>query len=575
MNFRYIFVSGGVISGIGKGVTAASVGFLLESAGYKVVPVKCDAYVNVDAGTIRPQEHGEVFVTEDGIETDQDLGHYERFLHLNLTRDSYVTTGQIYQHIIEQERNFYYQGEDVEVVPHVPEEIIRRINQAGKRHKADFIIVEIGGTVGEYQNVLFLEANRILKFREKAPVVHVHVAYLPTPKHLGEMKSKPVQTSVRLLNESMIQPDFIVGRAIKPLDNPRIERLSQFCNIDRENIISSPYVNSIYEIPVIYKKQNFDRKILAKFGLKNKTHKNISHIYSFTKWDHNIRKIKKIKKRVKVMIVGKYQKTGDYLLPDAYVCVLESIRHAGWNQNCEPDIAWLNAESIEKNPRLLNDLKNIDGLIIPQGWGKRGVEGKIMAIQYVREQKIPYLGLCFGMQLALVEYARHVLKLKDANSQEVDPSSHHLVVHLMPNQTEYLAKKQFGGTIRLGAWPCTLTSETELAQIYLESEFTQYLMSNEKPLIVNERHRHRYEFNLKYLNQYQQSGLIISGYSPDKKLVEAIELPKSTHPYFIGVQFHPEYKSRILTPHPIFISFIKSCLNQQTKKRSSQTGVVK
>jgi len=560
MALKYIFVSGGVISGIGKGVTAASIGYLLEAAGYKVVPLKCDAYVNIDAGTIRPQEHGEVFVTEDGMETDQDLGHYERFLHKNLNRSSYATTGQIYQTIIRKERNFEFDGEDVEVVPHVPEEIIERINKAGKDHKADFVIVEIGGTVGEYQNVLFLEANRILKYREKAEVVHIHVAYLPTPKHLGEMKSKPVQTSVRLLNETMIQPDFIVGRAIKALDKPRIERLSLFCNIDRENVISSPYVNSIYEVPIIFRKQEFDKKILNKFALKKRPKSKQADFIKYSNWEKLIKKSKKLNKKVKIAIAGKYQKTGDYILPDSYVCVLESITHAAWHLGVKAEIVWLDTEQIEKTPKILEKLDKVDALVVPQGWGSRGVEGKIKAIQYARENKLPYLGLCFGMQMAAIEFARNVLGLSNASSEEVKPKTAKPIIHIMPKQKEYLKKKQYGGTIRLGAWPCVLKEKSLLKKLYLNTKNTKLLVKSKNPYIVMERHRHRYEFNEKYKKQFKDAGMVFSGISPDKKLVEAIELTKDKHPFFIGVQFHPEYKSRLLTPHPIFLGLIKACL---------------
>ena len=555
--YKYIFVSGGVISGIGKGVTAASIGFLLEAAGYQVASLKCDAYVNIDAGTIRPQEHGEVFVTEDGMETDQDLGHYERFLHKNLTRNNYTTTGQIYQTIIQKERNFEYNGEDVEVVPHVPEEIIRRIKQAGKEIHADFVIVEIGGTVGEYQNVLFLEANRILKFREKAEVAHIHVAYLPTPKHLGEMKSKPVQTSVRLLNETMIQPDFLVGRAIRAIDRPRRERLSLFCNIDEDKIISSPYVNNIYEVPVLFKKQGFDEKILSHFGLPRKSKSCCAVLYS--DWEKLITKTKKVTKKVKIAIAGKYQKTGDYILPDSYVCVLESINHACWHLGLKPEIVWLDTEMIEKNPENLKLMDKSAGLIVPQGWGTRGVEGKIMAVNYARERKIPYLGLCFGMQMAVIEFARNVLGLKDANSEEVNPKTKNPVIHIMPRQKEYLAKRQYGGTIRLGAWPCVIKKGTILHEIYKKAENLEYLVCKKNPLTVQERHRHRYEFNNVYKNRFENKGMIFSGISPDGNLVEAIELAKKTHPFFLGVQFHPEYKSRLLYPHPIFTGFIRAC----------------
>lgn len=550
--YKYIFVSGGVLSGLGKGVTAASMGLLLKSYGCKVALIKCDPYVNIDAGTIRPQEHGETFVTEDGIETDQDLGHYERFINENLSRSHYVTTGQIYQEVIRKERNFEYDGEDVEVVPHVPEEMIRRFKLAGDASKADVVIIEIGGTVGEYQNILFLEANRIMKMRDKEHVLHVHVAYLPTPPSIGEMKSKPVQISVRLLNQTGIQPDFLVGRANKEIDKRRKERLSLFCNISLDDIISNPYVPSAYQVPLVFKKQGFDKKLLAKLHLKPKK------TNLFPQWEKMVKQIKKTQKKVKIAIAGKYQTVGDYVLPDAYVCVIESLKHAGWKLGFEPEIVWLNTQAVEKDKSLLKKLDKVAGIIVPQGWGSRGVEGKIQVVQYAREKKIPYLGLCFGMQMAVIEFSRHVLGLENANSTEVNPKTPYPVIHIIPHQKEYLAKKQYGGTMRLGAWPCQINPQSRLYRFYQKPE-AEFLVAKKQPLTVAERHRHRYEFNLKYKAKLEKAGLIIAGISPDKKLVEVIELPQKTHPFFVGVQFHPEFKSRPLNPHPIFSEFIRAC----------------
>lgn len=548
---KYIFVSGGVISGLGKGITSASIAFLLKSHGLKVAPVKCDAYVNVDAGTIRPQEHGEVYVTEDGIETDQDLGHYERFINDNLTRAHYITTGQIYQEVIRKERNFEYDGEDVEVVPHVPEEMIRRFKEAGRVSDADVVIVEIGGTVGEYQNVLFLEANRIMKFRDKETVLHVHVAYLPTPSHIGEMKSKPVQTSVRLLNQTMIQPDFLVCRATKLIDDRRRERLSMFCNLDPEDIIANPDVESIYEIPMIFKQQRFDQKILKKLGIDRP----VTKIYD--QWRDLVETSKTVKKPVKIGMVGKYQRTGEYTLPDSYICVVESIRHAAWAKKLDPQITWFDAQDLEKHPEKIKQLSEMDGVIVPQGWGSRGVEGKIAAIKYVREHRIPYLGLCFGMQMAVIEFGRNVLNLKNANSEEVDAKTPHPVIHIMPKQKQYLAKRQYGGTIRLGAWPNRLLKGSQVLEAYHQAG---RLKGRER--VVQERHRHRYEFNLNYKDRYAKAGLKVAGISPDGKLVEVIELDKKLHPFFVGVQFHPEYKSRPLQPHPLFLAFIAAAAKE-------------
>jgi len=552
---KFIFVSGGVISGLGKGVVTSSISLLLKSHGIKVSPVKCDPYVNIDAGTIRPQEHGETFVTEDGVETDQDLGHYERFINENLTRANYVTTGQIYQEVIRRERNFEYDGEDVEVVPHVPEEMIRRFKQAGKAMDADVVLIEIGGTVGEYQNILFLEANRIMKIRDKEDVVHVHVAYLPTPPSIGEMKTKPVQTSVRLLNQTGIQPDFVLGRATKPLDQKRKERIALFCNVDIKNVISAPYIENVYEVPAVLKEQNLDLKIIKKLNLKTKK------TTYFNEWQKLVKKSNAAKKTIKIAIAGKYQTVGNYLLPDAYACVLESIKHASFYNNVKTDIVWFDSEKIEKDSKELEKLNDVDGVIVPQGWGSRGVEGKIKVVQFARENKIPYLGLCFGMQMAVIEFARNVLKLKNANSEEVNPRTSCPVIHIMPHQKEYLSKHQYGGTIRLGAWPCVINPASNLYQVYLKNKVGNHLIKNRQPLTVMERHRHRYEFNNDYREKFSKAGMIISGSSPDGKLVEAIELSPKIHPFFVGVQFHPEFKSRPLSPHPIFIALLQACLS--------------
>lgn len=554
---RFIFVSGGVISGLGKGVTAASLGLLLKSHGLKVTLVKCDPYVNIDAGTIRPQEHGEVFVTEDGIETDQDLGHYERFINENLTRAHYITTGQIYQEVIRKERNFEYNGEDVEVVPHIPEEMIRRFKQAGKVSHADVVIIEIGGTVGEYQNILFLEANRIMKMRDGEKIVHIHVAYLPTPPSIGEMKSKPVQISVRLLSQNGIQPDFLVARASKFLDEKRKKRIALFCNINYENIISNPYVPSIYELPLLFRKQGLDLKILKLLKIKPRKTE------LFSKWKKMMKKVKEAKTPLKIAIAGKYQTVGDYILPDSYVCVIESLRHAATQLGFAPEIVWIDTEALEKDKNLLKKLNEVNGIIIPQGWGSRGVEGKILVAEYARKQKIPFLGLCFGMQIAVIEFSRHVLGLQNANSQEVDPKTLYPVIHIMSDQQQYLAKHQYGATIRLGSWPCKINPGSRLSQFYLENDSGKPLIKSEKPLVVMERHRHRYEVNTEYKNKFEKAGMMIAGTSPDKKLIEAVELSVSQHPFFIGTQFHPEFKSRPLSPHPIFIEFVKASIKNK------------
>lgn len=565
---KYIFVSGGVVSGLGKGITSSSIGTLLQAKGCKVSIVKIDMYLNIDAGTIRPQEHGEVFVTEDGLETDQDLGNYERFLGVSLRRENYMTAGQVYKAVIDRERAFGYEGEDVEAVPHVTDEIIARITKAGKVSKADVVIIELGGTVGEYQNGIFFEASRILKLRQPKDVIQVHVTYVPFIKSIGELKSKPAQQSVQRLNGLGIQPDFVVTRSEVAIDEKRKEKIAIFCNLGKEDIISNPDLKSIYHLPILLEEQKFGEKIIRKFGIKNKL-----PALGLSKWKKFESDQLSAKKKIKIALVGKYFTTGDYKLTDSYVSVIEAIKQASWTQGFDPELSWIDSTELEKGDI---NLKDFNGIIVPQGWGSRGVEGKLKAVKYARENKIPYLGLCFGMQMATIEFARNVLKLKNANSTEVDSKTKHPVVHVMPEQAEYLAKKQYGGTIRLGSWPCQLKKGTLLEKIYkkngsnLESPWhTDHQSSklhdlslaspaggSENCNLIYERHRHRYEFNNDYLEQFEKAGFVISGTSPDGKLVEAIEL--KDHPFFIGTQFHPEYISRPLTPHPIFMAFIQA-----------------
>ena len=547
------------MSGLGKGVTTASLSFLLKSRGYRVTPLKVDMYLNIDAGTIRPQEHGEVFVTHDGIETDEDLGHYERFLHENLTRSNYITTGQIYSEVLRKERAFEYDGEDVEAIPHVTDEIIRRIRLAGEANKADIVVIELGGTVGEYQNGIFFEASRILKLKYPKDAIHVHVTYLPYLPNIGELKSKPAQTSVRILNGMGIQPDIMIARTEKKIDQRRLERLALFCNIRSDAIFSTPNVDTIYEVPLLFHKpgHHLATTCLKLLGLKTRSHSNLDGWKKMTK-----NALTNWPKKVKIALVGKYFVTGDYELVDSYVSVVEAIRHACWKVGVTPELYWLDAEKIEKNGGGV--LKEYDGIIVPQGWGSRGTEGKLIAARYARENNIPYLGLCFGMQMASIEFARNILNLKGANSSEVNPKTKYPVIHVMPEQEEYLSKNQYGGTIRLGAWPCVLKRGSKVFEAYKKyspSSTSPWLFDNSdkktsKENVVYERHRHRYEFNNKYKAQFEKKGFVISGTSPDGKLVEAIEL--KNHKFFVGTQFHPEYISRPLTPHPLFVSFLAS-----------------
>ncbi|MCL5411839.1 MAG: CTP synthase [Patescibacteria group bacterium] len=535
MNTKYIFISGGVISGLGKGITTASLSAILQSKGYKITAVKVDMYLNIDAGTIRPQEHGEVFVTDDGIETDQDLGNYERFLDISLTRNNYITTGQVYNEVLRREREFEYNGEDVEAIPHVTDEIIRRIKRAGEMAKADIVIIEFGGTVGEYQNSLFFEASRILKMRNPADVLQVHVGYMPIPGNLGEMKTKPVQQSVRVLNSMGIQPDLVVGRSERSMDRVRKERIALFCNVSEQDVISNPDVSSIYEIPLILSDQNMGERILEKLGLKPGK-KDLSP------WRDLVKTIKTVEQEVKIGVVGKYFATGDFQLEDVYISVIEALKHASWTQNLNPRLFWVDSEKVEEEGA--EKLAEMDGIVVPGGFGSRGIEGIIEAIKFAREAKKPYLGLCYGMQLATIEFARNVCELKNANTTEVDSETKYPVIHIMPEQEKLLIGKEYGGTMRLGAFPAKLVKGTVAQSAYRKDQ-------------VEERHRHRYEFNNLFRQELEKNGLVISGTSPNGHLVEIIEL--KDHPFFIGTQFHPEFKSRPLKPHPLFLSFIRAC----------------
>ncbi len=547
-NAKYIFVVGGVMSGVGKGITTASIGRILQSKGYNVSAMKVDPYINVDAGTMNPVEHGEVFVTEDGDETDQDIGNYERFLNKNIYRENYMTTGRVYQTVIQKERNLEYKGKCVQVVPHIPMEIRDRIEKAVDKTGAEVMVIEIGGTVGEYENLLFLEAARFMKLENPGNVQFVIVTYLPIPSKLGEMKTKPTQHAIRNLNGAGIQPDFVVARSRLAIDEPRRKKIAIHCNVAQDAVIAAPDIDSIYDVPLNFEKDKLGDRILDNLGIKAKKD-------DISEWAEMVKRSKENNNgEVKIGIVGKYFATGDFSLSDSYISVIEAIKHACIANDCKADLTWINTEEIEKNGTA--ELDKYDGVIVPQGWGNRGSEGKIDTIKYCRENKKPYFGLCYGMQMAVVEYSRNVLGLKDANSEEVNSGTTNPVIHIMPEQKELLAKKQYGGTIRLGGWPCQLKDGTHLAKTYANK------FGGEK--VVSERHRHRYEFNNKYREELEKTGLTIAGTSPDNKIVEAVEI--KDHPFFIGVQFHPEYISRPLDPHPLFVEFVKVCLGLQGKK---------
>lgn len=543
---KYIFVSGGVLSGLGKGTVAASLAYLLKQHGLKVAPIKCENYLNLDSGLINPIEHGDPFLCDDGAETDMDLGTYERFLDLNLSIKNFITMGQIYKAVIDKERNFFYQGEDVEAIPHVTDEIIARFKTVARDTKADVVVIELGGTAGEYQNALYYEASRIMKLKHEDTVVHVHVTYLPTPKHLGEPKTKPAQLSLKYLNSMGIQPDFLVCRAEAAIDKRRRERLSLFANLPEAGIISAPDVKSVYELPLLFARQDFSKKVLKKLNLKETPLK-------LKDWQELNKKISAPKKQtVKVAIVGKYFATGDYQLNDSYAALYEALNHAAWAKGLGLEIVPVNSE---KETRLTDKLRQIDGVIVPIGWGPRGTEGMIEAIRFARENRIPCLGLCFGMQLQVVEFCRNVLGLKGANSTEIDRQTPHPVIDIIPEQKRNLKLRAYGGTMRLGAWQCRIRAGTLAARLYRAEK-------------VWERHRHRYEFNDVYAKKAAAAGLVISGRSVKENLAELVELPRNQHPFFFGIQGHPEYKSRPLQPHPVFFGFIQACAGRQQQVQS-------
>ena len=546
MKPKYIFVVGGVMSGVGKGIATASIGNILQSKGFRVTVMKIDPYLNVDAGTMNPTEHGEVFVLDDGLETDQDMGHYERFLNLKLSRENYMTNGMVYKTIIDRERSMGYGGRCVDVVPDVPKEIIRRIQKAQKKSKADIMLSEIGGTLGEYQGLLFLEAGRMLRLASRGDVLFVLVSYLPVPNKIGEMKTKPTQYAVRSLNAAGIQPDIIIARSEISLDKKRKEKLADHCNLREEDVISAPDIDSVYEVPVNFENDGLSRTILKKMGLRPKKK-------DLVKWRAMARNIRISKKPLRIGIVGKYFGTGDFVLSDAYISVIEAIKHACYSFKRKPVIDWLNSEEYQRNPAKVRELKKYAGIIVPGGFGERGVEGKIKAIEFCRKNRIPYFGLCYGMQLLVIEFARNVLGLKGANTTEINRDTKYPVIDIMPEQKKNLADKNFGATMRLGAYPATLKKNTIAFGAY-------------KSQTISERHRHRWEVNPEYIARLEKSGLAFSGTSPNGRLMEIAELPKKSHPFHLGTQFHPEFKSSPLHPHPLFKEFIKSAINKKWKR---------
>lgn len=526
------------MSGVGKGVATASIGKILQAKGFRITAVKIDPYVNVDAGTMNPTEHGEVFVLDDGWECDQDLGNYERFLDKNFSQANCLTTGKVYLSVINKERALSYGGKCVEVVPHIPLQIIEDINAAAKKDKAEIVLVEIGGTVGEYQNILFLEAIRFLKLKHPKNVVTILVSYLPLRNNDNELKTKPTQYAVRTLNSTGIQPDIVLARASVPLDQKRKEKIAINCNLEVEDVISAPDVDDVYQVPLELEKANISKRILTKFKLRARKR-------DLREWSALVRKIKKLKKTINIGIVGKYFGSGNFVLTDSYLSVIESIKHAAYEVGYKPKIDWIDAGN-------QGSLSKYHGIIVPGGFGGRDVEGKIRAIKYAREKKIPFLGLCYGMQLATIEFARNVVGMRGANSTEINKKTKYPVIDVMPEQIEKIQRASFGGTMRLGAYPAILKDGTIARRAYGLGR-------------ILERHRHRYEVNPEYIEKLEANGLIFSGRSPNGVLMEIAELPKNRHPFFLGTQFHPELKSRPLSPHPLFREFIKAALAKKSR----------
>lgn len=534
----YIFVVGGVMSGVGKGVASSSIAMILKGRGLTVTAIKIDPYINVDAGTMNPTEHGEVFVLKDGLETDQDMGNYERFLDIDIPGINYMTTGSVYQDVIRKERNLEYGGKNVEVVPHIPEEVIRRIKNASRVADADVTITEIGGTVGEYQNVLFLEAVRMMKSEMPDRVAVVMVSYLPVPGSIGEMKTKPTQTAARILNSTGVFADFILARGPLALDQKRKEKIARFCNVKAEHVISAPDVKSVYDVPLNFEKDDLSLRICEVLGIKKMKPSQLQP------WRNFVARSKNGRDTVKIAVVGKYFNSGDFLLSDVYLSVLEAIKYSAYALHLKPEIHYISSIPFADKKKL-KELDDYDGILVPGGFGTTGIEGKLNVIAYARKNNIPYYGICYGMQLAVLEYAQNVLKLKNASTAEINPKADHLVIDVMPDQKEKIAKGEMGGSMRLGEYKAVLKKGSIAARSYGTNE-------------ISERHRHRYEVNPEYVERLTEKGIIFSGTSPDGKLMEIMELPKDVHPFFVGVQFHPEFHARPLAPHPLFTAFVKA-----------------
>ncbi len=524
------------MSGVGKGVASSSIAKLLQARGLTVTALKIDPYINVDAGTMNPTEHGEVFVMDSGLETDQDMGNYERFLDTTLPSINYMTTGSVYLEVIRKERNLEFGGKCVEVVPDIPLEVISRIEAAAAEARADIAIIEVGGTVGEYQNILFLEAARMMKAKYRDQVAVAMVSYLPVPGSIGEMKTKPTQYAARTLNAAGLQADFIIARSKLPLDEKRKEKISIFCNTPVEHVVSAPDVESIYDVPINFERDKLGDAICRTLDLPCEK-------ADLTAWKKFVTRSKSVTKELPIAVVGKYFETGEFVLSDVYISVLEAIKYSCYHEGVKPKIEYVSSRAIESGKRDVKTLKKYAGILVPGGFGSTGVEGKIKVIKYAREHKIPFFGLCYGMQLGVVEFARHVAGLKEAHTAEISKKTPHPVIDVMEAQKAHLTEGHYGGTMRLGAYPCVLKKGTIAAKAY-------------KDLTISERHRHRFEVNEAFIRELEEAGLVFSGTSPDGTLMEIMELHKDVHPFFLGTQFHPEFHARPLSPHPLFSAFI-------------------
>ncbi|MBI9068556.1 MAG: CTP synthase [Salinivirgaceae bacterium] len=527
---KYIFVTGGVTSSLGKGIISASLAKLLQARGFKVTIQKLDPYLNVDPGTLNPYEHGECFVTDDGAETDLDLGHYERFLNFPTSQANNVTTGRIYKSVIEKERRGDFLGKTVQIIPHITDEIKRRIKLLGTKYKYDFVITEIGGTVGDIESLPYIETVRQLKWELEGNAMVIHLTLVPYLRASGELKTKPTQHSVKSLLEAGVQPDILVLRTERELTEDIKGKVALFCNVNIKNVIQSIDVSTIYEVPLRMQDEELDRRVLEKFNLP------VTKDPKLEAWKEFLHNFKEPEKTVDIALVGKYVE-----LQDAYKSIAESFVHAGCSNKCKVNIQWIHSESLTQ--KTVDDiLGNVKGILVAPGFGHRGMEGKILAVKYAREKNIPFLGICLGMQCAVIEFSRNVLGLEKANSSEMDEKTPYPVIDIMEEQKNVLEK---GGTMRLGSYPCKLEKKSHAFNAYQEE-------------LINERHRHRYELNNKYLEELKKAGMVPVGINPETNLVEIIEIPK--HKWFVGVQFHPEYKSTVIKPHPIFVSFVKATL---------------